>query len=352
MVICKCYNRSPVRAVKCYKRNLLLLLLVFISCIVIFVYCHTMQINEIFVNDNLLSDHQTANINKGNRNYDDKPRSNLWRQRFPRIFIIGFGKAGTRVLYDTLLMHSKVVGPYKELRFFDEHYYFGISWYINQMPWPDVRQQVAEKSPSYVLNPDVPARIIKAATMFNVTLKELKFVVMFRHPIVRAISEYIEWQSSKVFNHGKLLARFDNLALNTDGQANFKDFQPLNHSLYAYYIKQWLQIFSPNQFCYVNGELFAEQPYHAISKLEECLELPPEISNDNFVWAERRQLFCLAHEGKVNCPALSKGRPHPFVQENVVDILMKHFKPFNEELYVITGENYNWENNYKGLNII
>jgi len=316
-------------------------------------YCHTLQVNETLdVTDNLPRDHQTANINKGDRNYNERPSSSPWRQRFPRIFIIGFGKAGTRVLYDTLLMHSKVVGPYKELRFFDEHYHFGLSWYINQMPWAEVGQVVAEKSPCYVLNPDVPARLIKATMLFNVTLKELKFVVMFRHPLVRAISEYLEWQSFKAYRHDKLLARFDNLALNADGQANFKNFQPLNHSLYVHYIKQWLQIFSPNQFCYVNGEMFAQQPHRAISKLEKCLELPPEISSDNFVWAEKRELFCLTHNGKVNCPPLTKGRPHPFVPENVVNVLMKSFKPFNEELYAITGENYNWENNYNGLNII
>ena len=297
---------------------------------------------------------QTLDINRGNqsRNHRQVSHSNPWRQRFPHIFIIGFGKTGTRGLYNTLLMHSKVVGPYQEMRFFDEHYHFGLTWYINQMPHPARGSQiVAEKSPCYILNQLVPARLIKAAKLFNVTLKELKFVVMLRHPIVRAISEYLEWQSLRAKHNGEVLASFDELALDKNGAANVKDFQPLNHSLYVYYIRQWLQIFSHDQFCFVNGEMFAEQPYRVISKLEKCLKLPPEISRDNFVWEEKRRLHCLSHNGTVMCPSMSKGRPHPFVEQDIVDVLMKYFKPFNEELYTITGENYGWEKYYKGLNV-
>lgn len=272
-------------------------------------------------------------------------------QRFPRIFIIGFGKTGTRALYDTLRMHSKVIGPIKEMRFFDDHYHLGLHWYMNQMRPPLKGQRVAEKSPSYILNHDVPARLINATKLFNVPLKELKFVVMFRHPIIRAISEYLEWQSSRSIRKEKPLARFDELALDKYGQVNI-NFIPLSHSVYIRYLKQWLQVFKLNQFCFVHGEMFAERPHVAMSKLEKCLELPPEISKDNFVWKKSRRLYCLSYNGKVTCPSLSKGRPHPFVQQDVVDVLMKYFKPFNEELYSMIGENYNWDNNYKGLNVI
>ena len=168
---------------------------------------------------------------------------------------------------------------------------------------------------------------------------------MFRHPIVRALSEYLEWQSLRTLKHAKLLARFNELALDEHGQVN-NNFKPLNHSLYIHYVKQWLQIFNPNQFCYVNGDKFAEKPYDVISKLEKCLDLPPEISKDNFVWEEKRQLYCLSHNNKVTCPSLSKGRPHPSVRQDVVEALIKYFKPFNEELYNVTGENYNWENKF------
>ena len=340
---------------KCNKRKLLLLILVLTGVMAFMYYLVDYTDTGAIQKDIVTSHTKTFNnqrMPEGNKSYDQMSHNNPLGQKFPRIFIIGFGKTGTRVLFNALLMHSKIIGPYKEVRFFDEHYQFGLPWYIFQMPQPKEGQQVAEKSPCYILDQKVPARLIKAAKLYNVVLEELKFVVMFRHPIVRAISEYLEWQSLRELRHSKMLAHFDDLALDQYGHVN-TDFQPLNHSVYAYHLKQWLQNFNPNQFCFVNGELFHEQPYNAINKLEKCLDLPPEITKDNFVWEETRQLHCLSYKnGAVICPGLSKGRPHPFVQQEVVDALMTYFKPYNEELYAIIGENYNWENDYIGLNIL
>jgi len=289
----------------------------------------------------------TERLSYRSRNHD--PNYKVQR-RFPRIFIIGFGKTGTRALFNALLIHSKIIGPYREVRFFDQYYQLGINWYLHQMPQSKRGQQVAEKSPCYILDAAVPKRLIQAAKMFSVAVEELKFVVMFRHPIVRAVSEYLEWQSLKAMNRGKLLGYFDDLALDKYGLVS--DFKPINHSAYAHYLKQWLQIFNPNQFCYVSGDTFREQPHTVVSKLEKCLKLPPEITKDNFVWDDIRKLHCLSRKGVVTCPPFSKGRAHPFIQQEVVDTLMKYYKPYNEELYTITGENYGWENDYSGLNIL
>ena len=289
----------------------------------------------------------TERLSHKSRNHDPNHK---FQQRFPRIFIIGFGKTGTRALFDTLLFHSKVIRPYREMRFFDQYYQLGINWYLHQMPQAKNGQQIAEKSPCYILDPAVPKRLIKAAGMFSVVVEELKFVVMFRHPIVRAISEYLEWQSLRASRHSKPLGNFDDLALDKYGQVS--DFRPINHSVYAHYLKQWLQIFNPNQFCYVSGDTFHEHPNTVVSKLEKCLKLSPEITKDNFVWDDTRKLHCLSHNGVVTCPSLSKGRAHPFIQQEVVNALMKFYKPYNEELYSITGENYGWENDYNGLNIM
>ena len=330
---------------KCNKQLLLLSLALCASCaLVLFMWDNDTTLDTIQV-ENTVADTQLTTQN------DRVSRNGEIGRRFPRTFIVGFGKTGTRALYDTLLMHSKVVGPHKEIRFFDEHYNLGLIWYIMHMPRPKEGQQVVEKSPCYILHPEALVRLMKAAKLYDIAFEELKFVVMFRHPVVRAISEYLEWQSLKAQHHGKLLGHFDTVALDKYGEAN-ENFVPLNHSLYAYYVKQWLQIVNPNQFCFVNGDLFAEQPYDVMSKLEKCLGLPPEISKENFVWEESRHLYCLSYHNKVTCPSMAKGRPHPFVQQDVVDVLMRYYRPFNEQLYAITGENYNWENDYKGLNVL
>ena len=140
---------------KCGKSKLLLML--FLGCVMIVFMWHKLLHNDLGDNDTTAqvknttivhakSDYDDDQISKGTKRHDQVTRNPLGR-RFPRIFIIGFGKAGTRVLFDTLLMHSKVVGHYKEIRFFDKKYSFGMNWYVSQMPQPGEGQQVAEKSP-------------------------------------------------------------------------------------------------------------------------------------------------------------------------------------------------------------
>ena len=274
----------------------------------------------------------------------------IFNRKFPRIFIIGFGKAGTRALYETLLLHSSVVGPREEMRFFDENYSNGFNWYLNKLPIPKPYQLVAEKSPSYILHPEVLRRLIADSKLVNVRLDELKFVVIFRHPIVRAISEYVEWQMLRARTNQKFLPAFDKAAVDSRGKVT--DFKPVNHSIYVYYMKQWLEVFSQEQFCFINGEQFAEHPHEAFSQLEKCLGLSPQISEQNFYWMKERNLFCLSQNNIIKCPSSAKGRPHPFVKEHVVNALMKYFKPFNEQLYALIGENYGWESNYKGINVL
>ncbi|XP_065909508.1 heparan sulfate glucosamine 3-O-sulfotransferase 5-like [Dysidea avara] len=289
----------------------------------------------IFVYIQSTKQHQPTGSTKSS--VTEKSSNNIiskFNQKFPRIFIIGFGKAGTRVLYETLLLHNNVVGPRQEMRFFDEHYNNGFSWYLHKLPLPKPNQQVAEKSPSYILHPEVLGRLITDSKLVGVGLDELKFVVIFRHPIVRAISEYVEWQMLRTQMHQKLLPTFGKVALDSKGKVTH--FKPVNHSIYVHYVKQWLKVFSREQFCFVDGDQFAEHPYEVFSQLEKCLGLPPQILQQNFHWMKDRNLFCLSRNNIIKCPSLTKGRPHPFVKENVVDALMDYYKPFNEQLYALT----------------
>jgi len=315
---------------------------------VVFVYIHSSK-------QHFTKQQQQYQLNSGTESLvtqklSDSDVVSRFNRKFPRIFIIGFGKAGTRVLYETLLLHSSVVGPRQEMRFFDEHYSNGFNWYLHKLPIPKPYQLVAEKSPSYIHHPEVLRRLIADSKLVNVRLDELKFVVIFRHPIVRAISEYVEWQLLRSRTHHKLLPAFDKAAVDSKGKVTH--FQPVNHSIYVYYVKQWLEVFSREQFCFVNGERFAEHPHEVFSQLEKCLGLPPQISEQNFYWTKESKLFCLFHNNIIKCPSSAKGRPHPFVKEHVVDALMKYFKPFNEQLYALIGENYGWENNYEGINVL
>ena len=55
---------------------------------------------------------------------------------FPRYMIVGFGKSGTRALYNALRMHPQLNGPGSEERFFSLMYGEGLANYLNSFPAP------------------------------------------------------------------------------------------------------------------------------------------------------------------------------------------------------------------------
>lgn len=266
-----------------------------------------------------------------------------WKDRFPDVFIIGFGKSGTRALYDALRMHPQVQGGYKEVRYFDSHYNEGLKWYMHQMPLPKEGVMIAEKSPGYIIHNNSIARMMQTMEYLQINPQTRKFVVMFRDPVTRALSEYVEWQIARKLK-GSSLPPFSQLVYAKDGKINRSKISFLNTSLYAHHISNWLKYFSPSQMCYVDGEKFVSDPYLAMKSLESCLQLKAFFVRDHFVYVPSRGFFCFRQDlaGSPNCEGRSKGRTHPPVSVKVLDDLKRAFQPYNEMLSKITGETYPW----------
>jgi len=263
--------------------------------------------------------------------------------RFPRIILLGFAKSGTTALRTSMLMHPKVAGCGCELRFFAAHYNNGLCWYIDKVETPGPSQVVFADSPGYVLRPGtVFPRLFKSLGQFNLKLNDLKFIIIFTHPIVHALSIYLQHHLTKPF---------DELAINSTGQANI-NFVSIAKSRYSYYIQQCLEFISLNQICFVNGDMLRTNPALLMNKLEKCLGIPSYFTSKNFLYNEERKLYCFVKDDDVTCPpANKKGRPHPKITRRTADILMKFFEPYNKELYEITGEDYGWDYNYNAIDI-
>ncbi|XP_041346761.1 heparan sulfate glucosamine 3-O-sulfotransferase 6-like, partial [Gigantopelta aegis] len=109
-----------------------------------------------------------------------------------------------------------------------------------------------EKSPDYILSQDSAVRIKEAATVTGHNVTDLKFIVMLRNPVVRAVSEYIELQS-------------------------------------------------------------------------------------HFVYETKKGFYCFKKVigDPLICMNGAKGRPHPFVDEKIIEKLKHYFQPWNEKLYSI-----------------
>ncbi len=141
-------------------------------------------------------------------------------RRFPHIIIIGFGKAGTRALYQMIRMHPDVVGPSEELRFFsdDLKYQRGVHAYTMLMPATTRTQRTIEKSPDYIIKPGTAERLKKAIDHCH--RNHIKFIVVLREPFKRAVSEYLHWKLYLQSQMGKTLGDFEKLAIKKSGEVN------------------------------------------------------------------------------------------------------------------------------------
>lgn len=256
-------------------------------------------------------------------------------KRFPKYMLIGFGKAGTKALYEALKLHPSLSGPQAERRYFSRYYYKGLSSYLTHLPDPPPGGFTIEKSPDYITDPETPKRIVETAKMIGIDSSSLKFIVVLRNPIDRAMSEYLEWNIQHKLHHQPLLQPFSRMVLTTTGEVN-SAVMFLNSSCYAQHILNWLQVFSQDQMCYVDGDRFISNPYEEVHILEQCLGLRQFFSQDNFVYQPRRGFYCFLVRSRQLCMNASKGRRHPDIPQAIRMKLKRFFHPWNEQLLNIT----------------
>jgi hypothetical protein len=106
----------------------------------------------------------------------------------PTFLGIGVPRAGTTWLHQLLSAHPDVYLPSrrKEVRFFDRHHEEGQGWYEGFFCPPDEAGRYAaigEISPQYLYCDACPDRI-------STLLPEAKLLVMLRHPVDRAYSQF------------------------------------------------------------------------------------------------------------------------------------------------------------------
>ncbi len=274
-----------------------------------------------------------------------KNRYKSLRHRFPRIMIIGFGKTGTRALFDTLKMHPALRGPTAEKRFFSDHFEKGLVSYLKSLPDPPANGFVIEKSPDYIIDYQTPARIITSVEKLAIEPRRLKFIVMLRDPIDRAMSEYLEWKIARQAAHKPKLPPFDAMVMHSNGSVN-EDQPFLKASNYQKHIKHWFKFFGQKQACFVDGEKFIKDPYSEVHLLESCLSLPPHFTPKHFVFDSKKGFYCFkssVDEKDAHCMNASKGREHPNISTLVFGLLKKYYQPFDDQLYRLTGRLMLWQ---------
>lgn len=110
--------------------------------------------------------------------------------QIPNLFIGGVQKSGTTSLHYFLSKHPDIFIPKapEEIHFFDidENYSQGVGCYLDYFSQWQGENIIAQTSPLYIYQPEVPARI----QAFN---PQAKFIFILRNPVDRAYSHY--WNS-------------------------------------------------------------------------------------------------------------------------------------------------------------
>lgn len=244
------------------------------------------------------------------------------------------------------------------------------------MPESTAEQITIEKTPKYLVDKRVPERAYEMNP-------DLKLIVVMRNPIVRAISEYVQsqWRQKKLFNN-KLLSkrdtrsglrrpaptdsqRFEQMAFRntvkrsvhddsnnnqTSSRSTIRsDWAIIRNGLYATHLRAWLDRFPRSQFLFVNGERLISSPSDELNRVERFLGLRSVIRPEHFVRDQKRKqggFACIIKpidSKQVKCLSEQKGRPHPRIEQRVLDELRAFYRPHSKQLFEMIGEDPWWE---------
>ncbi|XP_042303482.1 heparan sulfate glucosamine 3-O-sulfotransferase 3A1-like [Sceloporus undulatus] len=256
-------------------------------------------------------------------------------QRLPQALIVGVKKGGTRALLEFLRVHPDVRAAGAEPHFFDRNYQRGLPWYRELMPRTLDGQITMEKTPSYFVTKEAPARI-------SAMSKDTKLIVVVRDPVTRAISDYTQTLSKKPD-----IPTFESLTFKnrTTGLID-TSWSAIQIGIYAKHLENWLLYFPIGQILFVSGERLISDPAGELGRVQDFLGLKRIITDKHFYFNKTKGFPCLKKaEGssKPHCLGKTKGRTHPSIDQKVVQRLREFYRPFNMKFYQMTGHNFGWD---------
>uniref|UniRef100_A0A8C4QZ10 Sulfotransferase n=1 Tax=Eptatretus burgeri TaxID=7764 RepID=A0A8C4QZ10_EPTBU len=258
------------------------------------------------------------------------------RRRLPQAIIIGVKKGGTRALLEFLRLHPDVRAAGAEPHFFDRNYQRGYRWYRSLMPPSLEGQLTMEKTPSYYVTRETPARIQAMAD------GNTKLLVVVRDPVTRAVSDYTQTLSKR-----PTMPAFEALAFRNMSTGIVETgWNALRIGLYAEHLQRWLQHFSRQQLLFISGERLVTDPAAEVTRAQHFLGLRPLISDENFYFNTTKGFPCLKKaegQGRPHCLGKSKGRQHPDIRPEALLRLREYFRPFNRRFYEMAGHDFGWD---------
>lgn len=256
-------------------------------------------------------------------------------KKLPQAIIIGVKKGGTRALLDFISLHPDVQAANHEIHFFDSNYEKGLDWYREEMPLSKSGQITIEKTPGYFITEEAPQRIHQMN-------KDTKLIIVLRDPVTRALSDFAQSIATGRRKEGD----FDRLAIPDPKTGDVDpEFYAVMVSLYANHFERWLKYFKRSQFLFLDGDQLVKNPAPQVIRLQKFLKIDTIIDESYFIFNSTKGFYCVKKtaEGEdVRCLGDTKGRAHPQISPLVLHHLRQFFKPHNEKLYSMVGQNFHW----------
>ena len=187
-----------------------------------------------------------------------------WRP-LPDFLVLGAQKAGTTALYAYLRWHPGITGPsWKEVSFFDRHWWRGEGWYRGQFPLRSGGQIVGEASPSYLFHPLAPER---ARTL----VPDARLIALVRNPVDRAYSQYqhavalgrepLSFEDALGAEDERTRGEVDRLVADPRAFSGaWWDHTYVARGRYAEQLERWLRVFPREQLLVVGTEELGAAP--------------------------------------------------------------------------------------------
>lgn len=251
----------------------------------------------------------------------------------PDFLILGAARSGTTYLLGHLNAHPNVLPGPREPHFFDSHRYdYGLGWYRLRFPATSERDALrasgrrpaltGESSPSYLAEPEVPARVRAA-------LPEARLIVLLRDPAARAASHW-NWclrQCGETRTFAEAVAAelgpADRpSALGHPRPVRSNDPLVVRRGLYQEQLERWHALFPREQLLVIQSERLFRDPLPVLAQVWAHLGLPEH-----------------APAGRVMRNRNKPGTPY---DEAVMTRLRDFYRPYDERLGAYLGMELDW----------
>jgi len=196
-------------------------------------------------------------------------------------------------------------------------------------------QITMEKTPSYFVTKEVPARVCAMNC-------RTKLIVVVRDPVTRAISDY-----TQTLTKTPDLPSFQELAFQNQSLGLVDtSWNAIRIGLYALHLECWLRHFPLEQIHFVSGERLITDPAGELARVQDFLGLKRIVTDKHFYFNRTKGFPCLKKpESSVSprCLGKSKGRTHVQIEREAIEQLRDFYRPHNVRFFEMVGHDFRWE---------